>query len=105
MPNSFGSLATFPVDGRTFRYYRLDALRDHGVDLDRLPFSLKILLENLLRNEDETTVTRDDILGLAELGPQGDPQPARSPSGPAGSCSRTSPASPPWSTSPRCATP
>jgi aconitate hydratase len=73
MPNSFGSLATFPVDGRTFRYYRLDALRDLDVDLDRLPFSLKILLENLLRNEDETTVTRDDILGLAKWDPKAIP--------------------------------
>ncbi len=73
MPNSFGSLATFPVDGRTFRYYRLDALRDHDVDLDRLPFSLKILLENLLRNEDEVTVTREDILGLANWDPKATP--------------------------------
>ena len=73
MPNSFGSLATFKVDARTFRYYRLDALRDQGIDLDRLPFSLKILLENLLRNEDETTVTRDDILGLANWDPKAIP--------------------------------
>ncbi|WP_435009998.1 aconitate hydratase AcnA [Tundrisphaera lichenicola] len=73
MPNSFGSLATFPVDGRTFRYYRLDALRDQNVDIDRLPFSLKILLENLLRNEDENTVTREDILGLANWDPKAVP--------------------------------
>ncbi len=75
MPNSFDSLATFKVDDRTYRYYRLDALSGQGVDLARLPFSLKILLENLLRNEDDVTVTKDDILGLAELGPEGDPQP------------------------------
>ena len=50
MPNSFNSLATFKVDDRTYRYHRLGALADRGVDLDCLPFSLKILLEKLLRN-------------------------------------------------------
>ncbi len=73
MPNSFGSLATFPVDDRTYRLYRLDALKQHDVDLARLPFSLKILLENLLRNEDGVTVTRDDILGLAGWDPKAIP--------------------------------
>jgi aconitate hydratase len=73
MPNSFGSLATFQVQGKTYRYHRLGALADHGVDLDCLPFSLKILLENLLRNEDDVTVTRDDILGLAEWDPKAIP--------------------------------
>ena len=46
---------------------------EHGVDLARLPFSLKILLENLLRNEDDVTVTRDDILGLARWDPKAIP--------------------------------
>ncbi len=73
MPNSFESLATFKVDDRTYRYYRLDALAGQGVDLARLPFSLKILLENLLRNEDDVTVTRDDILGLAGWDPKAIP--------------------------------
>ena len=73
MPNSFGSLATFKVDDRTYRYYRLDALAGQGVDLARLPFSLKILLENLLRNEDDVTVTKDDILGLAGWDPKAIP--------------------------------
>ena len=73
MPNSFHSLATLEVDDRTFRIFRLDSLRDSGVDLARLPFSLKILLENLLRNEDGTTVTADDILGLARWEPKASP--------------------------------
>ncbi len=73
MANSFDSLATFQVDDRTYRLYRLDALKPHDVDLDRLPYSLKILLENLLRNEDDVTVTRDDILGLAEWDPKAIP--------------------------------
>ncbi len=66
MANSFESLSDLVVDDRTYRYYKLDALKTVGAELDRLPFSLKILLENLLRNEDDVTVTRDDIIGLAE---------------------------------------
>ena len=73
MPDSFQSLASFKVDDRTYRLYRLDALRQHDVDLDRLPFSLKILLENLLRNEDDVTVTKEDILGLAKWDPKAIP--------------------------------
>jgi len=66
MPNSFDALATLRVDDRSFRIYRLDALKAQaGVDLDRLPYSLKILLENLLRTEDGVSVTKDDIVGLA----------------------------------------
>ena len=66
MPNSFDARATLRVDDRSFHIFRLDALKDQaGVDLAKLPFSLKILLENLLRNEDGVTVTADDILGLA----------------------------------------
>ena len=66
MPNSFDALATFHVSEHPYQIYRLDALAKHGVDLARLPFSLKILLENLLRAEDGLTVTSEDILGLAK---------------------------------------
>src|SRR3954451_9847094 len=66
MANSFNALTTLPVDGRTFRYYKLDALGQSGLDVTRLPYSLKVLLENLLRNEDGQSVTADDILGLAK---------------------------------------
>ena len=52
MPKSFKALTPLTVDGQTFHYYRLDALREHGLDVTALPFSLKILLENLLRHED-----------------------------------------------------
>ena len=52
-PNSFGSRATLEVAGRRYTIYRLDSLesRSNG-NSARLPISLKILLENLLRNED-----------------------------------------------------
>ncbi len=64
MPDSFHACATLHVGDRSYRIVRLDALKAAGVDLDRLPFSLKVLLENLLRNEDGDTVTKDDILAL-----------------------------------------
>jgi aconitate hydratase len=65
-PNSFGSRATLSVAGRDYTIFRLDALSSlSGGNSDRLPVSLKILLENLLRNEDNAFVKRDDILALA----------------------------------------
>src|SRR6185437_629177 len=73
MPNSFNALATIAVDGQTYQLYRLDALKAAGIDLARLPFSLKILLENLLRNEDGQTVTADDVRGLAAWDPKAEP--------------------------------
>ena len=73
MPNSFDARSTFQVDGRTFHYYRLDALSRAGLDVSRLPFSLKILLENLLRHEDGITVTADDIKALASWDPKAEP--------------------------------
>ena len=73
MSNSFDALATLEVGSRKYRYFRLDASADKGFDTTRLPFSLKILLENLLRNEDGLTVTADDIEGLASWDPKADP--------------------------------
>jgi len=65
-PNSFGSRATLSVAGRDYTIFRLDALTSpSGGNSDRLPVSLKILLENLLRNEDGAFVKRDDVLALA----------------------------------------
>ena len=73
MPNSFKALATLQAGGQTVSYYRLDALREHGMDVSRLPFSLKVLLENLLRHEDGVTVTADDIKALARWNPRSEP--------------------------------
>ncbi len=64
MSNSFQAQARLQVGEHAFRIVRLDALTGAGIDLARLPFSLKILLENLLRHEDGRTVTADDVLGL-----------------------------------------
>ena len=59
-PNTFDSRATLDVDGRSYDYYRLDAV-DGSADL---PFSLKVLLENLLRTEDGVNVTADAVRAL-----------------------------------------
>ena len=69
MASSFNALGTLDVQKTPVRLYRLDALQAAGVNLARLPFSLKILLENLLRHEDGVSVTRDDILALANWDP------------------------------------
>ncbi len=64
--NSFGSRATLQVEGRPYVIHRLEALRDVSRgSAERLPFSLKILLENLLRNEDGAFVKRDDVEAMA----------------------------------------
>jgi aconitate hydratase A / 2-methylisocitrate dehydratase len=65
-PNTFGSRATLNVAGRQYTIYRLDSVAGlSGSTVSRLPFSLKILLENLLRNEDDAFVKRADIEALA----------------------------------------
>ncbi|MFP3941329.1 MAG: aconitate hydratase AcnA [Thermoanaerobaculia bacterium] len=73
MSDSFSSHGTLQAAGRTYRLARLDALESRGLSLDRLPYSLKILLENLLRREDGETVTADDVQALAEWDPQSEP--------------------------------
>ncbi len=66
--NSFGSQSTLTVQGRELTYYslRADALSALGVD--RLPYSIKVLLENLLRHEDGVKVVAGDIEALARWG-------------------------------------
>ncbi len=63
--NSFGSRSVLRVDKREFEIYRLDALEKQGCAIQRLPYSLRILLENLLRREDGKAVKADDVRGLA----------------------------------------
>jgi aconitate hydratase len=73
MHNSFDARQTFAVGDKSYRLYRLDALKSSGVDLAKLPYSLKILLENLLRCEDGRSVTDADVLGLAKWDPKAVP--------------------------------
>src|SRR5918999_3374759 len=62
--DSFAARADLEVGGRTYEIHRLDALQSK-YDVARLPFSLKVLLENLLRNEDGVGVRREDVEALA----------------------------------------
>ena len=102
MTDSFGARSALEVGGNQFEIYRLDAVKEGHVD--RLPYSLKILLENLLRHEDGRDVTRDDILALANWDPNASPAPKFHLRRHASSC-RTSLAYPLSLISPQCATP
>ena len=68
-PNSFSARDTLRAGSRTYEYFRLGALSERGHDLATLPYSLKILLENLLRCEDGRSVVADDIAALAAWQP------------------------------------
>ncbi|MBS1851724.1 MAG: aconitate hydratase AcnA, partial [Acidobacteria bacterium] len=63
--NSFNSRSTLQVGGKEYEIYRLDALDKQGISTQHLPFSLRILLENLLRTEDGRNVTAQEIRALA----------------------------------------
>jgi aconitate hydratase len=71
MKDTFGARSTLTVGGNDYEIFRLDAVSEGHVA--RLPYSLKILLENLLRHEDGRDVTRDDILALANWDPKAEP--------------------------------
>jgi len=63
--NSFGARATLKVGNKEYEIYRIDALDKQGIPTQHLPFSLRVLLENLLRTEDGHNVTKEEILALA----------------------------------------
>ncbi len=65
--NSFGTRDSLQVDDTSYQIYRLDRVKT----AHRLPYSLKVLLENLLRNEDGRLVTAEQIQALADWDPQG----------------------------------
>jgi len=71
MINSFGARQSLTVGGNKYEYFRLDAVGDSS--LETLPYSLKILLENLLRHEDGANITADDIKALAAWDPKAQP--------------------------------
>jgi aconitate hydratase len=71
MKDSFGAKSTLAVGDDEYELFRLDAVKEGHAD--KLPYSLKILLENLLRYEDGRDVTRDDILALANWDPAARP--------------------------------
>ncbi len=71
--NSFDSRASLKVGNRTYEIHRLDALADR-FEINRLPYTHKILLENLLRCEDGAIVTADQIEALASWDPKAEPR-------------------------------
>src|SRR5262245_14467627 len=73
MSNSFGTRSTLAVGGQTYTFHRLAALESSFPRVAKLPFSLKILLENLLRHENGLSVRRQDIEALARWDPVAEP--------------------------------
>ncbi len=71
--NSFGARGTLSLGGHRFEIFRLAALAQAGRDVSRLPYALKILLENLLRCEDGVAVRAADIDALARWDPRAEP--------------------------------
>ncbi len=69
-PDSFQAKGTLGVGGREYTIFRLDALERAGFPMARLPYSLKILLENQLRFEDGRSVKKEDVEALARWTPQ-----------------------------------
>src|SRR5215211_914895 len=80
--DSFGARSTLEVGGREFEIFRLDALQER-FDVARLPYSVKVLLENVLRLEDGTSVSAADVEAIASWDAGAEPsveipfQPAR----------------------------
>src|SRR3954452_15987225 len=70
--NSFDAQDTLDVGGNSLTYYRRGPLQSKS-DVARLPFSLKVLLENLLRNEDGDAVTAEHVEALATWDADADP--------------------------------
>src|SRR5690349_24617098 len=65
-PDPFSAKSTLKTKHGTYTYYALDALKKKNIGhVDRLPFSIKVLLESMLRNLDGFIVTADDVAGLA----------------------------------------
>ena len=69
--NSFGARSTLTVDGKSYTIYKLDALEKHGFSLARMPYSIKVMIENVLRREDGVIVTTGQIEALARWNGKG----------------------------------
>ena len=71
--DSFGAKGTLKVGEQSYEVYRLSAVTGDGLDVESLPYSLKVLLENLLRTEDGADITADDIRALAGWDAEAEP--------------------------------
>jgi aconitate hydratase len=72
--NSFNSRSSLKVGHKEYEIYRLDALDKQGISTKHLPFSLRILLENLLRTEDGRNVKKEDVRALANWNSKSKPE-------------------------------
>ena len=73
-PNSFGTRSTLTVGGKEYRYFSLtEFAKNSGKDIGKFPYSMKVLLENLLRLEDNLAVKKKDIETLAAWNPKAEP--------------------------------
>ena len=73
MIDAFGARSRLNVGARSYQIYRLEPLARAGLPIGRLPYSLKVLLENLLRTADGQTVRREDIEAVARWNPTAEP--------------------------------
>ena len=69
--NSFGARSTLSVDGKSYTIFKLEALEKRGFSLARMPYSIKVMIENLLRREDGLVVTTGQIEALAKWSGKG----------------------------------
>ena len=69
--NSFGARSTLSVEGKSYTIHKLEALEKHGFSLARMPYSIKVMIENLLRREDGAIVTTGQIEALARWNGKG----------------------------------
>jgi aconitate hydratase len=69
--NSFGARSTLSVDGKSYTYFKLEALEKRGFSLARMPYSIRVMIENLLRREDGLVVTTGQIEALAKWNGKG----------------------------------
>ncbi len=100
--DSLHTRKSLSVGGQEYHYFSLPAAAGTLGDVSRLPVSLKVLLENVLRFEDGGATTVDHARAIADWVKTAAAR-RKSRSARAASCCRTSPASPPWWTSPPCA--
>ena len=73
MQDSFRSRGSFEAGGKSYKIARLSALQEAGHNVGRLPFAMRVLLENLLRHEDGLTVTKEDIDAVIAWDPKAKP--------------------------------
>src|SRR5258707_3718168 len=69
--NSFGARSTLAVDGKSYTIYKLEALEKRGFSLARMPYAIKVMIENLLRREDGLVVTTGQVEALAKWNGKG----------------------------------